>query len=194
LLVFVVFPGVKTAESGQDGVPDDYDTPVDQIDEETLAGLSGEGAALDAGRETGELKIGVTLQEVSGRHGGLLTGLESAAALDVRNGAIDDFEVRDARGSRNQQIQDVYSMINKGFSVIIVVGADEYNFGKISEICANNNVQLVAYGVDAESGFAVNVVDRSDASADFARFIKNSGLDSTNVLKGTEEQLAAVEA
>ncbi len=102
--------------------------------------------------------------------------------------------MRDANGSQNQQIQDVYTMINKGYSVIVVAGADTYNFEKITEICANNNVQVVAYDVDAASGFAVNVVDKSDASADFAQFIKDAGLSATSVLKGTEQQIETVQS
>lgn len=195
LVVFVVAPAVRgNTETPAEAEQDAYDTPIDQIDAETLAGLSGEDSSVfEAEAQTGEVRIGVTMSDVSGKNKALVTSLEKAAAEDIRQGMIQEFDMRDARGSQNQQIQDVYTMINNGVSVIIVAQADAYNFGKIAEICRSNNITVVGYNVEATEGFAANVVDTSDASADFAQFMKNAGESSTRTLKAAESQLAAVE-
>jgi hypothetical protein len=195
LLVFFVIPAVR-GRTDQPAAAEEntYDTPVDQIDAETLAGLAGEDSSVfETAPAADEIKIGVTMLTVSGTNKALVTSLEKAAAEDIRSGAVQAFDMRDARGSQNQQIQDVYTMINNGISVMIVAQADAYNFGKISEICGSNNVTVIGYNVEATEGFAVNVMDTSDASADFARFLRDEGQERTRTLRATEEQRAAVE-
>lgn len=138
------------------------------------------------------VKMGVTALKTTGIAKGAIAGLEHAAAEDVKGGVLEAFDVRDARGDQNQQIQDIYAMINNGMSVLVVADSDAYNFGKIAEICADNDVQVVALDAAADSGFAVNVKTTADPAADFAALMKANGMNETTVLRGTPGQLQEI--
>lgn len=135
------------------------------------------------------MAIGVTLLSVRSGDEVLLAGLEQAAAADREQGVLEDLMVYDARGGPNQQIQDVYAMLNKGVSVLVVANTEPYNFSKIAEIAGQSGVQVVACDIDAQSGFAVNVQSKDDIAAAFSQFLKGAGMQSTEVLGADAAQI-----
>lgn len=199
LIVFVIVPRAGQQEAQPPaGVTDPGEADIvaqyEGVDADTLAGLAGDSSAMgSAPSETAEHKIGVTALTVPSQDIALLSSLEKAPVDDLASGAIADFYLYDAQGDQNQQIQDVYAMVNHGVHVMIVMNTDEYNFAKIADIAEKNNIAIVAYNTDAQSGFAVNVIQSGTSAADFARLLRDAGMTSTSVLKGSDEQVAQIQ-
>ncbi|MDL2236928.1 hypothetical protein LJC56_03740 [Christensenellaceae bacterium OttesenSCG-928-K19] len=195
LVVFVIVPVATGNTQKTTPTPEEPQDIYEGVDEETLAGLAGTDSSLFDTKESAqqELLIGVTLLSLREEDEVLLGGLEKAAAEDLAQGVIGELMVYDARGGPNQQIQDVYSMVNKGASVLVVANTQPYNFSRIAEIAKSNGIPVVAYNIEADSGFAVNVGSRQDASAEFAQFLKDAGMEQTDVLNATDEQVQAMQ-
>ncbi|MEG2520295.1 MAG: hypothetical protein RSA86_03020 [Christensenellaceae bacterium] len=196
VVLFLVVPNVTKNQNVQSNEPTQEElTANEQIDDETLAGLTGEDDSLFS--QNGDfvqegLKIGVTMLELNSDDTVMVSGMEKAAAQDIKEKTLGDFIVYDAQGDQNQQIQDVYSMINKGVKVIVVTATDTYNFTKIADIAKSNQVAVVAYNSQATTGFAANIKKPATAATDFAEFIKKSGQTSTQVLNAAPKQAEQV--
>jgi len=199
LVILVIVPAVNsdTPLPPETKVPSEAEIAAQyaDVDEGTLAGLAGDSSALGgAAGESAEHKIGVTALAVPPQDTVLLSSLEKAAVADMESGAIADFFLYDAQGDQNQQIQDVYAMVNHGVHVMIVVNTDAYNFTKIADIAEKNQIAIVAYNTDAQSGFAVNIRQSGAGPADLAQRLKDAGVTSTSVLQGTDEQVSQVQS
>lgn len=191
LLFFVVLPNVqKSGEVQKDPTQQEIDASYEGVDQETLDGLAGAGAAVAKEQLLKDQKIGVSALNTQPQDTTLLSSLEKASAEDVKSGTIADFYLYDAQGDQNQQIQDVFTMVNNGVGVLIVVNTDEYNFAKIADIASKNNIRLVTYATQAQTGFAVNVKESQNTAVEFAKFLKGLSIPETDVLKATEEQVA----
>ncbi|MGI6152469.1 MAG: hypothetical protein ACOYJB_01365 [Christensenellaceae bacterium] len=198
LFVFLWLPGrlpqnetpAEAAVNFEEEPMTDYDT----VDDETRAGLLGEQSALSANADEREKKIGITLLGASQQDSTLLTGMEKAAQADIAAGNIEDFYFYDAENDHNQQIQDVFTMVNNGVKIMIVMNTDEYNYIKIADIANRNGISLITYHTDAENGFTVDLRDSGGNAQDFADFMLQNGVQQTDVLNGTSEQLEQIQS
>ncbi len=205
LIILVLVPGVQKGKQASDTAVPPAQTqqlpaeqaPVQDVelatDKDMLAGLTGEGDALQPQKPgDGSVKIGVTTIKESARDKAVLQGLEKLGTAAVAAGQLDDFFMYNAWGSENQQLQDIYTMINNGVSVVVVVDASAYNFGKISEIAESNGVKIVVYNTQETMGFAVNVKNMADPAAEFSQKMKEAGQNATYTLGASPAQLQAM--
>ncbi len=170
-------------------------TQTEDIDSETLAGLIGEDSALTVGEGefSGQgIKIGVTMTDFNLADISTLKTLEKQAAQEITKDTINDFYVYDADGDENQQIQDVFSMINSGINTLIIVNTTDYNTVKIIDIALSNKVKCLALNSAVTEGLEANVIEKDDSPKDFATFIKNSGQAQTYVLRGNPKQIGEI--
>ncbi len=122
----------------------------------------------------------------------LLAYIDKAANEAIEAKQIDDFLLYNAKGDSNQQLQDILAMINSGANTVVVMGTKSENFQKISELCSENNVKIVAVNVDATQGFAVNIVSQSSHAQKFAEFAKESGALMAYTVDATESEVNAI--
>lgn len=122
----------------------------------------------------------------------LLAYIDKAANDAIEAKQIDDFLLYNAKGDDNQQLQDVLAMINNGANTVVVMGTKNENFQKISELCNENNVKIVACNVDATEGFAVNIRSQSNHAQKFAEFAKESGASTIYTVDATETEVNAI--
>ncbi len=122
----------------------------------------------------------------------LLAYIDKAANKAIEAKQIDDFLLYNAKGDNNQQLQDVLAMINNGANTVVVMGTKKENFQKISELCSQNNVKIVACNVDATEGFAVNIMSQSNHAQKFAEFAKQSGATTVDTVDGSETEVNTI--
>ncbi len=119
--------------------------------------------------------IGVSMLSVSLENYQLTAYFDKEANEDIKSNELKSFYFANAKGDGKKQITDVEDMIKKGANAIVVMGAKGEDFTKISELCAQNNVQIVACNVDATEGFAVDVMSQANHALKFAEFAKQNG-------------------
>lgn len=162
------------------------------IDDETLAGLTGEG--LDEGDDitvTEEMPctVGVicaagseAIAEGFGRHAETLidggSGMEAYLIYEL-----------DKESTHNSKVHDVKSLINKGCSVIVAADVDVQTYDMIVSLAAKNDIDVVAVNAPRESGYAVNVIGGSGDSLDeLAAFMAaNASGGSVEIIASSEE-------
>jgi len=193
LLATGVFAGLAAQTSNPS--QEEIDAYYSGADEDTLAGLSGDTSATPAPygdfAEKGHI-IGISVLSPTVEDYQLLAYVSKAADASIDAGEIDNFLLRDANGDANQQQQDVLSMINDGANTIVVMGTDNYNFQKISELCSENYVKIVACNIDAAEGFAVNIVSQANYALKFAEFAKESGAEEVYTIDATEAEVNTI--
>ena len=124
----------------------------------------------------------------------LLAYIDKAANEAIEAKQIDDFLLYNAKGDDNQQLQDVLAMINEGANTVVVMGTKNENFQKISELCNENKVKIVACNVDATTGFSVNIRSQSNHAQKFAEFAKQSGAAVVHTVDASETEVSAINA
>jgi hypothetical protein len=192
-----VFTGGAAGVMAQASNPsqEEVDAYYSGADEDTLAGLSGDSSATPTPygdfAEKGHI-IGISVLSPNVEDYQLLAYVSKAADASIEAGEIDNFLLRDANGDANQQLQDVLSMINDGANTIVVMGTDNYNFQKISELCSENYVKIVACNIDAAEGFAVNIVSQANYAQTFAEFAKESGARLVYTIDATEAEVNTI--
>ena len=196
LLATGVLTGTATPDAqASDPSQEEIDAYYDGADEDTMAGLSGETEATPTPygdfAEKGHI-IGISVLSPNVEDYQLLAYVSRAADASIEAGEIDNFLLRDANGDENQQQQDVLSMINEGANTIVVMGTDNYNFQKLSELCGENYVKIVACNIDATEGFAVNIVSQANYAQTFADFAKENGAPSVYTIDATEAEVNTI--
>jgi ABC-type sugar transport system substrate-binding protein len=190
----VIGPG---STLGQEDAPsqEEIDAYYEGADEDTMAGLSGESEATPTPygdfAEKGHI-IGISVLAPNIEDYQLLAYVSKAADASIEAGEIDNILYRDANGDDNQQLQDVLTMINDGANTIVVMGTDNYNFQKISELCNENYVKIVACNIDATEGFDVNIVSQANYAKTFADFAAQSGAPFVYTIDATETEVNTI--
>lgn len=144
-------------------LPDDYDqVDTSEIDADTLAGLMGEGeeqADLDGSMDTKDLKIiGVIKDSIqNSKDKETLQKIEEAALMEKENGKIDTVRFYNS-ADKNQQIQDIRSLINNNAKAIIIDVADETAFRMLTGLAQKSNIPVVAMNAPISSGYDINLI------------------------------------
>ncbi len=145
-------------------VPDNYDQVDDQdIDDETLAGLSGEGlddtvddVALDSKDQNviGIIKGSITSEQDKF----ILQKIEDAALAAKEAGEIDGVKFYNSNGNQNQQIQDIRNLINAGAKAVIIDVSDATTFTMMTGMAKKANVPVVAINAPVQEGYDLNIL------------------------------------
>ncbi len=177
LPVIAEAPGATVTQGGEDNADtadspapvdtkaDDYNEVDDQqVDDETLAGLTGEGLKDD---ETGdvsdaELKgaIGVVFDNVNtAKDTIVLQKIEKAAKTAIDAGNIGLVKYYNSKGDLNQQLQDMRSMINSNVKAIVIVVSDKESYVMMTEMARDANIPVVAINAPLKEGYTVNILE-----------------------------------
>lgn len=157
--------GTPAASAPEAAADETYD--YSEVDADTLAGLAGTDESLfsddtemaEALLEEEGIRIGVTVGGISSpEQESILNRLEQAANAAEQEQTIYKTYYCNANGSRNQQLQDVRSLIKNGADVIVVGFTDAESFNMITMMAKNEGIPVVAFDAPAGGGFAVNVV------------------------------------
>ncbi len=137
----------------------DYQEMIDAgiIDEDMLAGLTGDYSSEDVGQGDVVEDINAVGLMMGENSEDIAEGFGEAAQEYFLSGAIDEFMVYAYSEDINQRIQDVRSMINKGCRVIVLANAEEYFFSIATEIANTADVLVVAINAPANTGYSMNI-------------------------------------
>lgn len=157
------------------------------MDKDTLAGLLGEGGDFTAepspsqGENTKNL---TTIGIIIGKdNDSISSGFGKQAEKYVKDEIIDKYVIYKAAGDKNQQIQDVRSLINQGCSTIVVSGVDKRTYQLICSISDKADVSIIAINAPVDEGYVVNVRNGEYNGGElFADFIKKNGVRGNVVL------------
>lgn len=119
--------------------------------------------------------IGVSVLSPSLEDYTLMAYFDKEAGADQKAKELGGFILSNAKGDGKLQLTQVQDMIKKGANVIVVMGTGSDDFQKISALCAQSNVQIVACNVDATLGFAVDVMSQANHALKFAQFAQQNG-------------------
>jgi len=160
-----------------------------EIDDETLAGLTGDGL------EESDLVIETEEQPVMV---GMICGADSRSIaegfgkraeelIDAGSG-IESYLVYEVEEESpyNAQVQDVRSLINRGCKVIVVADVNEQTYGMIVTLASKNDVAIVAVNAPEGAYYDVNVTaEGGDSAKVLAQFI------ASNASPGTVETITS---
>ena len=177
---------------------DEIRAAYEDVDEETLQGLTDTALSeqeqnILQGERTQSDVLGVCALTAE-TQGDMLASLEERALLAQEEGRLSGIIIQDAQGQADQQVQDALKMIEKGVTLLIITDADAYHFQKIAYLAQKNDVTIIACNVQAEEGFAVNIVSRDDAAGMYAEAAKKSGAAAVYTVEASAEQQQAVAA
>ncbi len=193
-------PAIVEQNVDEDYSDEDYKALIEsgQIDEETLAGLTGEDDSTDilsGDEEVNANIIGLMIDEDSDS---IADGFGNTAQEQVTAGNLDEFMVYNFSEDVNQRIQDVRSMINKGCKVIVLATGDEYFYSIATEIASDSNVYIVSVEAPSSAGYDVNITSQDSTYmqgiADFILASSQTGdvytiTDSTDYAELADAQL-----
>jgi hypothetical protein len=161
--------------------PEDYNAvSTDEIDDATLAGLTGEDGGVDdaSGGDLSEeeLKgaIGVVFDNVNTpEETAALQNIEEASAPARKDGKIGTVKFYNSKGDLNQQLQDMRSMVNINAKAVILAVSDKETFTMMAKMAKNAGIPVVAINAPVEEGYDVNIVsDPSGWGQQTADFLK----------------------
>lgn len=138
--------------------------------------------------------IGVSVLSPSLEDYTLMAYFDKEANADIKSKELTNFIMSNAKGDGKKQLTDVQNMIQKGANVIVVMGTKSEDFAKISEVCAQSKVQIVACNVDATQGFAVDVMSQANHALKFAQFAKQSGASVIYTVGADTTQVKTIES
>lgn len=153
-------------------------TPPPSVSVDSSQAQASASAAPTPSKSTGPIVgkiIGVSALSLSLEDYQLTGYFDKEANEDIKSKQLQSFIFSNAKGDGSKQLADVQDMIKKGANVIVVMGTSGADFAKISQVCAQNKVQIVASNVDATQGFAVDVMSQANHAQKFAQFAKQNG-------------------
>lgn len=158
IVTLIVMPSSEEKEA------EAYLDSIENMDDETLAGLRGDDSAFE--EDKGDHSR-VAVLSGSGMES-LLKGIETDAERELSSATIDDYYIYITTDDENQLIQDMRSIVNKGCKSVILIGLNEHMFSVACGIAEDNGIAVIALDAPAE-GYSLNI-KRYDASGDNAAF------------------------